>query len=235
VVSAGNTGAAMTAALLTWGRTAGVSRPAIGVPIPRPGGTPQLLIDGGATVDCEPEWLVQFALMGREYVRVRHGLDTPMVGLLSNGEEPGKGDALRKAVAPLLAASVPGFVGNIEGRDFMLDTVDVVVTDGFTGNIALKTLEGGMRGTARLVFDTLMATPELQQASEAILPALLDAADRVGPDREGGAILLGVRGVCMISHGSSNARAIRNAIARATEAVERDVVARVAEAVSGAR
>src|SRR5437016_3754787 len=149
MTSAGNTGAAMAAALLRMGRIKGAARPAIAVPIPVPGRAPQILVDGGATVDCTPEWLRQFAVMGREYARIYLRVDEPRIGLLSNGEEAGKGDELRKAVQPLLAA-LPGFIGNVEGRDFMHDTVDVIVTDGFTGNVALKTVEGAIRGTARL-------------------------------------------------------------------------------------
>src|SRR3954449_4611255 len=150
MASAGNTGAAMAAALLRMGRIKGASRPAIAVPVPVPGRDPQILVDGGANVDCSAEWLRQFAVMGAEYARVRLGIDTPRIGLLSNGEEAGKGDDLRKEAHALLA-DMPGYIGNVEGRDFMHDTVDVVVTDGFTGNVALKTIEGAIKGTARLV------------------------------------------------------------------------------------
>jgi len=141
MVSAGNTGATMAAALLRMGRIRGIARPAIAAPIPVPGAHPQILVDGGSVVDCTPEWLVQFARMGREYARARLGVDAPTVGLLSNGEEASKGDDLRKRAHALLA-DVPGFVGNVEGRDFMHPGVDVIVTDGFTGNVALKTMEG---------------------------------------------------------------------------------------------
>jgi glycerol-3-phosphate acyltransferase PlsX len=233
MTSAGNTGAAMAAALLRMGRIKGAARPAIAVPIPVPGRQPQILVDGGATVDCTAEWLRQFAVMGREYARIHLGIDQPRVGLLSNGEEPGKGDDLRKAVYPMLE-SMPGFVGNVEGRDFMHDTVDVIVTDGFTGNVALKTVEGAIRGTARLVFDTLMSTPELQQASETVMPALLEKADTLNPDSEGGCVLLGVDGICVIAHGSSNARAIRNSVRRARECVEAKVVERMKGALADA-
>jgi len=233
VVSAGNTGAAMAAALLRMGRIKGVARPAIAVPIPVPGRVPQILVDGGATVDCTAEWLRQFAVMGREYARIYQGIDEPRIGLLSNGEEPGKGDDLRKAVYPLLV-TMPGFLGNVEGRDFMHDTVDVIVTDGFTGNVALKTVEGAIRGTARLVFDTLMSTPELQQAAEIVTPALLEAADELDPDSEGGCVLLGVDGICVIAHGSSNARAMRNSVRRAKECVATDVVKRMKGAIADA-
>jgi phosphate acyltransferase len=191
------------------------------------------LCDGGATVDCTAEWLRQFAVMGREYARIYQGIDEPRLGLLSNGEESGKGDDLRKQVFPMLQ-SMPGFIGNVEGRDFMHDTVDVIVTDGFTGNVALKTVEGAIRGTAKLVFDTLMSTPELQQASEIVMPALLEAADQLNPDSEGGCVLLGVDGICVIAHGSSNARAIRNSVRRARECVESKVVERMKEAIADA-
>jgi glycerol-3-phosphate acyltransferase PlsX len=233
MTSAGNTGAAMAAALLRMGRIKGAARPAIAVPIPVPGRSPQILVDGGATVDCTAEWLRQFAVMGREYARIYQGIDEPRIGLLSNGEESGKGDELRKQVFSMLQ-SMPGFIGNVEGRDFMHDTVDVIVTDGFSGNIALKTVEGAIRGTAKLVFDTLMSTPELQQASEIVMPALLEAADQLNPDSEGGCVLLGVDGICVIAHGSSNARAIRNSVRRARECVESKVVERMKEAIADA-
>jgi glycerol-3-phosphate acyltransferase PlsX len=233
MTSAGNTGAAMAAALLRMGRIKGVARPAIAVPIPVPGRVPQILVDGGAAVDCTAEWLRQFAVMGREYARIHLGIDEPRVGLLSNGEEPGKGDDLRKAVSPMLT-SLPGFIGNVEGSDFMQDTVDVIVTDGFTGNVALKTVEGAIRGTARLVFDTLMSTPELRQAAEIVMPALLEQADTLNPDSEGGCVLLGVDGICVIAHGSSNARAMRNSIRRAKECVEAHVADRMKGVIADA-
>jgi phosphate acyltransferase len=233
MVSAGNTGATMAAALLRMGRIRGVARPAIAVPVPVPGQHPQILVDGGATVDCSAEWLLQFATMGREYARIRLGVDEPRVGLLSNGEEPGKGDELRKTVFPMLE-SLPGFIGNVEGRDFMHSTVDVIVTDGFTGNVALKTVEGAIRGTAALVFSTLQASPEVQAAAAGVMPLLLEAAEQLNPDSIGGCTLLGVDGVCVISHGSSNALAMKNSVFRAVECVEAGVVARLKEAVAHA-
>jgi glycerol-3-phosphate acyltransferase PlsX len=232
MVSAGNTGATMAAALLRMGRIRGVARPAIAVPVPVPGRQPQILVDGGATVDCTAEWLRQFAIMGREYARIRMGVDEPRIGLLSNGEEAGKGDDLRKTVYPMLE-SIPGFIGNVEGRDFMHDTVDVIVTDGFTGNVALKTVEGAIRGTAKLVFDTL-SSPAVSAAAEGVMPALLAAAKELDPDYIGGCTLLGVDGVCVISHGSSNALAMKNSVHRAVECVETRVVERMKEAVADA-
>jgi glycerol-3-phosphate acyltransferase PlsX len=232
LVSAGNTGATMAAALLRIGRIKGVVRPAIGVPIPVPGHHPQILVDGGAAVDCAPEWLHQFAVLGRSYARARLAVDEPRVGLLSIGEEPGKGDELRKRAYPLLE-HVPGFVGNVEGRDFMRPGVDVVVTDGFTGNVALKTIEGAIRGTASLVFAAL-EHPDIKDAVEVVMPHLLEAATELDPDAVGGAVLLGIDGVCVIAHGSSNATAIVSAVTRAVECVEQRVVERAKEAVRDA-
>jgi glycerol-3-phosphate acyltransferase PlsX len=231
MVGAGNTGATMAAALLRMGRVRGIARPAIAVPIPVPDGPhPQLLIDGGSTVDCTPEWLAQFARMGREYARTRLAVDEPTVGLLSNGEEAGKGDELRKEVFALLE-DVPGFQGNVEGRDLMHGTVDVVVTDGFTGNVVLKTLEGALRAAVSLVFGVLDSTPEAKEAGKVVTPLLLDAATVLDPESTGGAVLLGVDGVCVISHGSSSARAIVNAVRVADECVEAGVVGRLKETI----
>src|SRR5680860_503756 len=186
LVGAGNTGATMAGALLGGGRIRGVARPGTALPIPAPGSRPQILIDGGATVDCDPEWLVQFARMARAYATVRFGTAEPTVGLLSNGEEPGKGDDLRKRVSPLLEA-VPGFIGNVEGRDLMTTRPDVVVTDGFTGNIALKTLEGALRQIAGLVFGILDSTPEAKQAGGVGAPPRSEgAAARASGSRSGG-------------------------------------------------
>ena len=234
LVSAGNTGATMAAALLRIGRIKGVARPAIATPIPVPGGDhAQILVDSGSTVDCSPEWLVQFAVMGREYARTRLGIDEPRIGLLSNGEEPGKGDELRKKTYALLA-DMPGFVGNVEGRDFMRPGVDVIVTDGFTGNVALKTIEGAIRGTAALVVGVL-EQPEVKDAAAEITPPLLEAAKAVDPDYVGGAALLGVNGVCVVGHGSSSARAITWAIRQAMDCVDAHVVERTKGAIADAR
>jgi phosphate acyltransferase len=232
LVSAGNTGATMAASLLRIGRIKGVARPAIAAPVPVPGHRPQILVDAGATVDCSPEWLVQFAVMGREYARTRLGIDEPRVGLLSNGEEAGKGDDVRKRAFALLE-NVPGFVGNVEGRDFMRPGIDVIVTDGFTGNVALKTIEGAIRGTANLVF-AVLELPELREAAAVVMPHLLEAAKGVDPDYVGGVVLLGVGGVCVVGHGSSSATAIVGAVRQAVECVDAGVVNRMKEAIANA-
>jgi glycerol-3-phosphate acyltransferase PlsX len=235
-VGAGNTGATMAAALLRWGRIKGVHRPAIALPMPVIGTDRlQLLVDGGATVDPEPGWLVEWAVLAREYARIRLGVDEPTVGLLSNGEEPGKGDALRKQACDLFA-DTKGFVGNVEGRDLMKAGVDIVVTDGFTGNVVLKALEGSLMGLAGLVF-TVVDEPDAPWApsADALKLRLLEAAAPLMPDNTGGGMLLGIKGVCVISHGSSNATAIVNAVRVARDCVEADVVARLTEAVGRAR
>jgi glycerol-3-phosphate acyltransferase PlsX len=231
LVGAGNTGATMASALLRFGRIRGAARPAIAVPIPVPFATPHLLVDGGATTDARPEWLVQFAFMARTFAEVR-GVSEPTVGLLSNGEEAGKGDELRKQVFAQLEPQ-PWFVGNVEGRDLMTGRPDVIVTDGFTGNVALKTIEGALRAAAGLVFGILDSTPEAWAAGEVVTPMLLQGVtDYLDPDTVGGAALLGVDGVCVISHGSSSARAMVNAIGLAVECVKGGVVDRLKQAVA---
>ena len=231
MVSAGNTGAAMAAALLRMGRISGVPRPAIATPIPVPGFSPTVLLDAGANADCEPGWLLQFAQMGATFAAARYGIERPRVALLSIGEEATKGNALVKEVHPLLAASGLNFVGNVEGRDLMSDAADVVVTDGFTGNVALKSLEGALKFLVGAVIGAIGTSPETRQAGEVLLPALAPVADQLDPDATGGAMLLGVKGVCIISHGSSSARAVVNAVRVAAEMVEGDLVARLSEAV----
>jgi len=233
LVGAGNTGATMAAALLRMGRIKGVQRPAIAVPVPVPlSDRMSILLDVGATVDPDPEWLVQWAYLGREYAKVRLGIEEPTVALLSNGEEAGKGDELRKQATPLFA-EIKGFVGNVEGRDLLKATADVIVTDGFTGNIALKTLEGGLLGIAGLVFGVL-DEPDYASVRDQLQLRLLEAAAPLMPDNTGGAVLLGVKGVCVISHGSSGSAAIVNAVRVARDAVVGDVVARLTEVVARA-
>ena len=231
MISAGNTGATMASALLRMGRIEGVKRPAIATPIPVPGSTPTVLLDAGANVEVEPVWLTQFALMGKVYAQARFGIENPRVGLLSIGEEPGKGDTLRKQAYELFSAAKNiNFIGNVEGRDIMTDKVDVVVTDGFTGNVVLKTLEGTMRGVVRALF-TAIGAPEYKEHADALMPAFLGLYAQFDPDTYGGAILLGVDGVCIISHGSSGARAILNGIKVAKEMVEVNMVGRIRQAL----
>jgi glycerol-3-phosphate acyltransferase PlsX len=235
MVGAGNTGATMAAALLRCGRIKGVHRPAIAVPIPVFGeGRLQLLVDGGATVDPDPEWLVEWAELARAYARIRLDVAEPTIGLLSNGEEPGKGDALRKRASELFA-EVKGFVGNVEGRDVARRSADVIITDGFTGNVTLKALEGAVMGLAGLVFGVVDEPgAPWAAAADALKLRLLEAAAPLLPDNTGGAVLLGIEGVCVISHGASSATAIVNAVRVARDCVNADVVSALREAVTGA-
>src|SRR5438105_6330387 len=168
MVSAGNTGATMASALLRMGRLKGVQRPAIATPIPVPGSSPTVLIDAGANAECTAAWLVQFAQMGSAFAAGRYGIDEPRVGLLSIGEEATKGSRLVKETHALLSGTDLRFVGNVEGRDLMTDHVDVVVTDGFTGNVALKTLEGGLKFLVNAVLGALSSTEQAKAVSHVL-------------------------------------------------------------------
>jgi glycerol-3-phosphate acyltransferase PlsX len=234
MVSAGNTGATMAAALLRMGRLPGVVRPCIATPLPRLGRTPAVLVDAGANAECTAAMLVQFAQMGAAYASARFGTGAPSVGLLSIGEEPTKGTPLVKETHGLLAAGAGSgfeFVGNLEGRDLLPSPADVIVTDGFTGNVALKALEGSLR----FLFDAMLGVFGTDEATKAaadvLLPHLLPMAAQFEPENTGGAMLLGTDGVCVISHGSSNATAILNATRVAYECATRGLVEAVAVAV----
>jgi phosphate acyltransferase len=240
MVSAGNTGATMASALLRMGRLPGVVRPCIATPLPRLGRTPAVLVDAGANAECTSAMLVQFAQMGAAYVAARFGTGSPSVGLLSIGEEATKGTPLVKETHGLLVQAAQAaqsgsggfeFVGNLEGRDLLPSPADVIVTDGFTGNVTLKTLEGSLRflfDTMLGVFGTDEATTE---ASKVLLPHLLPLAAQFEPENTGGAMLLGTDGVCVISHGSSTATAMMNAILVAHECATRGLVDHVAASV----
>jgi glycerol-3-phosphate acyltransferase PlsX len=233
MLSAGNTGATMAAALLRMGRISGVKRPAVATPIPVPGATPTILLDAGANAEVQPDWLVQFALMGSVYAQQRFGIESPRVGLLSIGEEPGKGDTLRKEAYELLgAASHLNFVGNVEGRDVTTADLDVCVTDGFTGNVVLKALEGGMRMIVGSILAAFAAEDHYKPHADALMPALMGLYGELNPDTYGGAVLLGVDGVCIISHGSSGADAIANGIGVARDMVEHDMVGEIRTAIA---
>ncbi len=255
MVSAGNTGATMAAALLRMGRLPGVVRPCIATPLPRRGRTPAVLVDAGANTECTPAMLVQFAQMGAAYVAARFGTTSPTVGLLSIGEEPTKGTPLVKETHALLVAEArrgaegaggaegaangngdgpgPGFefVGNLEGRDLLPAPADVVVTDGFTGNVALKSLEGTLRFVFDVVTGVFMLDDTTKAAADVLLPHLLPLVAEFEPENTGGAMLLGIDGVCVISHGSSNATAIVNAVKVAYECATRGLADQVAAAV----
>jgi glycerol-3-phosphate acyltransferase PlsX len=214
MVSAGNTGATMGSALLRMGRLKGVHRPCIATPLPRPGSAPAVLVDAGANAECTPAMLVQFAQMAAAFSRARFGTENPTVALLSIGEESSKGTPLVKETHGLLAHadSRVNFVGNVEGRDLLGAPVDVIVTDGFTGNVALKTLEGSLKFLMSRLLEVFGTNEETKAATDVLLPHLAPLIADLDPDGAGGAMLLGLEGVCIISHGSSSATAMRNAI-----------------------
>ncbi|MHB1340255.1 MAG: phosphate acyltransferase PlsX [Coriobacteriia bacterium] len=230
--SAGSTGACMAAATLVMGRIRGVLRPAIATVIPT-GERPCVLLDIGANADCKPEYLVQFAHMGAAYAQVVLGRETPSVGLLNIGEEPTKGSQLALEAHGLMAGQVSGFAGNVEGRDIPAGTVDVVVTDGFTGNVALKLLEGLASNLFREIKAAMTSTPLRSLAAAVLKGSLLELKERMNPETYGGAPLLGVNGVCIIGHGSSSARAVAAGISVATRAVRGGLNAKIATAVDG--
>lgn len=236
MVSAGNTGATMAASLLRMGRLPKVARPCIATPMPRPGRPPAVLVDSGANVECSPAMLVQFAQMASVFATERYGSAEPTTALLSIGEEPSKGTALVKETHALLAAGVPGvrFIGNVEGRDLLGCPADVIVADGFTGNVALKTAEGSLRFAMRLVLDVLNHDEATKAAGDVLLPYLLAAAAELDPENTGGAMLLGVDGVCVISHGSSSAVAIANALHVAHDLAGSDLSSRLAGLIAAA-
>jgi glycerol-3-phosphate acyltransferase PlsX len=229
-VSAGSTGAAMAAAAIIIGRISGVVRPAIASIIPTPG-TPTLLLDSGANPEVKAGQLAQFAIMGSVAANALLDADPPRVGLLSIGEEKGKGRGLERAAYDLIEAGPVEFVGNIEGRDVATDKVDVIVTDGFTGNVFLKATEGTASLMASYVVDAVSALPEEVQAS--VSPVLSQVREKMDWETYGAAHLLGVRGSALIAHGSSSRRAIANALVMARDSVDKDLPGRIERALGG--
>jgi glycerol-3-phosphate acyltransferase PlsX len=224
LVSAGSTGAAMAAAAIVIGRSPGVQRPTIASVFPTPG-SPTLVLDSGANPDVKPEHLVQFALMGSVAAEVFFGMTLPRVGLLNIGEEPGKGRALEKKSYVLLQAAPINFIGNVEGRDLATDRADVIVTDGFVGNIFLKTTEGVAQMVLGLVMEALGGLESEILAKVAV--ALQPTRQRLDYEHTGGAHLLGVGGVVVIAHGASSRIAIANALRQARDGIDRDLVGKV--------
>jgi phosphate acyltransferase len=227
VVSAGNTGAMLAAGLLHLRRIAGVMRPAIAVPIPTQRG-PSVLLDAGANADARPEHLLQFAYMGAIFAEEILGLSKPEVRLLSIGEEAEKGNQLTLDAHALLAASELEFAGNAESRDLLAGAADVVVCDGFTGNVALKLLEGTITTLLDALREEITATQRGKLGGLLIRPAARRLRSRLDPETYGGAYLLGLRGLSVIAHGNSSRRAMSNAIHLAARGVDHDVVGRLA-------
>jgi phosphate acyltransferase len=228
VVSAGNTGAMLAACLLELRRLPGVRRPAIAVTIPGRTG-PSVLLDSGANADARPEDLLQFGHMGAVFAEEILDIRNPRVCLLSIGEEAEKGNQLTLEAHELLAASSLNFRGNTEGRDLLGGAADVVVTDGFTGNVALKLVEGTIRNVLDAFRSEITATAGGRLGGLLIRPAARRLRKRLDPDTYGGAYLLGLRGLAVIAHGNSSRRAIANAVRLAARGVEHDVAGRLAQ------
>ncbi len=222
-ISAGNTGATLAASLLYIRRLPGVFRPGIAVTLPTPRG-PSVLIDAGANADARPEHLVQFAHMGLVFAEEVLGSSEPRVRLLSIGEEPEKGSQFALEAHALLQASGLPFDGNTEGRTLLEGEADVVVTDGFTGNVALKTLEGTIRSVLGGLRSEIERSRRGRLGGLLIRPAAQELRSRLDPDTHGGGYLLGLRGIVVIAHGSSSRRAVASAIRLAARGVEHDVV-----------
>lgn len=217
VVSAGNTGAVMATAKMVQGMVPGVDRPALASAFPTLKGTPVVVVDVGANVDCTPRMLAQFAVMGDIYSRVAFRKPKPRVGLLSIGEEEHKGNELTRSTTPLLKALPLNFVGNVEGGDIFTGDLDVIVCDGFVGNVALKVGEGLVDMIYQMLRESLEATITRKIGYVLSRTAFQDFKKRLDYSEHGGAPLLGVKGVCIITHGRSNANAIKNAIRVAKE------------------
>ena len=227
--SAGSTGAILAAATLGVGRIKGIKRPAIASTLPGASGAETVLLDLGANADCRPEMIVQFAQMGVAYSMVELGRFKPTVALLSNGSEEAKGNEQTLAFHEALAAEVPGFVGNCEGNDILAGRYDVVVCDGFTGNVALKSLEG----TAKFIVSRIKAAAGssfLSKLGAGLLkPAIKALAGELSGDERGGAMLLGLKAPVLIGHGATSVSAVKNGTLATARAVRADIVGRIAE------
>jgi glycerol-3-phosphate acyltransferase PlsX len=222
-VTAGNTGAAMATAKMVLGAIPGVDRPALAAVFPTAVRTVAILLDVGANVDCKPHNLEQFAVMGEIYFRSMFGTRRPRVGLLSIGEEESKGNELTRDAFQLLKQLPLNFIGNVEGRDLYTGDVDVIVADGFVGNVVLKTSEGVANLVRATLKETLKTTITRQVGYLLSRSAFSDFKKRLDHTEYGGAPLLGVKGVCFVTHGSSNANAIKNAIRVAAEFAQRPI------------
>jgi len=222
-LTAGNTGAAMATAKMVLGMLAGVDRPALATILPTITGSPSLLLDVGANVDSEPENLLQFAIMGQMYAQNVLQIENPRVGLLSIGEEDSKGNSLSRDTLPLMRGLPLNFIGNVEGRDLFNGHVDVSVCDGFVGNVALKSVEGAASLFSTMLRKSLKSTVTSQVGALLSKKAFQEFRKSLDYSEYGGAPLLGVRGVCIVGHGSSNDRAIMNGIRVAAEFAQAEV------------
>ena len=222
--SAGNSGALLALATFRMSRLPGIARPGFATAWPAKNG-PMLLIDAGANVDCRAEWLVQFAIMGTAYARAVYGIEDPRVGLLSVGEEESKGNALTAEAFPMLAAAPINFIGNVEGTDLLLGDADVVVSDGFVGNVALKTAEGASEYIFGMLREGIRsASPPARLGALLLKPVFASVRHQLDHRYHGGAPILGVRGTCIVGHGRADAVTAYNACRIALRAVREDVV-----------
>src|SRR5271155_4574446 len=228
-ISAGNTGACMAIAKMILGKVPGVERPALSGVFPTHKGTPVVVVDVGANVDCEPEMLQQFGLMGEIYSRLVLKIDRPRVGVLSIGEEEHKGNALTRDATPLLKSLGINFIGNVEGRDIFSGRADVVVCDGFVGNVALKVSEGLSEMIRGMLREALEATVTRKIGYALSRSAYTEFKKRVDYAEYGGAPLLGLKGVCIICHGRSDSNAIKNAIRVAADFASSNMNQRIEE------
>jgi glycerol-3-phosphate acyltransferase PlsX len=237
LVSGGSTGAALAAGLFNLKRDRGIYRPALALPVPMPGAKPVLLLDVGANVSCRPEHLVQFAHMGSAFAKAVMGIEEPRVALLSNGEEPAKGTAeLIDVHARLVGEAGTGlnFIGNVEGTQVTDNLADVVVMDGFTGNITLKLIEGVSGRTMRAIRDAAMSSPRGKLGGWLLAPSIRRLRDEIDPEGPGGAYMLGLRKVGVVAHGRFTRRGFARAIEVAAHAVQEDVIGRTRSALEGA-
>src|SRR5262245_15223116 len=234
-VSAGNSGAVLAAAIFTLRRIRGIDRPAFGGVVPTAGGGRTLILDMGANTDCKPPYLLQFAVMGATYMQSVFGLANPRVGLLANGEEETKGDQLTQQAHQLIKAAAPvlslNFVGNIEGRDINAGTVDVIVCDGFVGNVVLKLSEGLAKMLLETIRKELTANPITTAGALLARPAFSRVRRQLDYEEYGGVPVLGVNGVSIISHGRSKAKAIKNALRVAHQAAHAGLPVAIAAGV----
>jgi phosphate acyltransferase len=237
LVSGGSTGSALAAGLFNMRRDRGIYRPALALPVPIPGAAPVLLLDVGANVTCRPEHLVQFAHMGSAFAQAVMGIDSPRVALLSNGEEPGKGTPDLVSVHEQLAArggTGLNFVGNVEGTQVTDGAADVVVMDGFTGNITLKLIEGVSGRTLRAIRDAAIGSPRGRLGGWLIAPAVRRLRDEIDPESQGGAYMLGLRQLGVVAHGRFTRRGFARAIEVAARGVDEDVILATRSALQAA-
>ncbi|MDQ2865197.1 MAG: phosphate acyltransferase PlsX [Candidatus Eremiobacteraeota bacterium] len=232
VVSAGNSGAFLAIALIKLRTIEGIARPAIATVWPALDG-PTVLLDSGANVDCRPEWLEQFAIMGSAYATAVLGIERPRVAILSVGEERSKGNAQVLETVALLEKSTLNFIGNIEGKDMFHNAADVIVADGFVGNVVLKTGEGMVSAMGEVIKDTLLGGNIVTKVGAALLaPALRGLRRKFDYETYGGAPLLGLRGNCIVTHGRASRSAVKHAIGAAIAEVEHDVIGKISERIT---